>query len=177
MNNLHELIITEADLKVINKYTRHNVTADEVFTFQVVLADNEIDCDGEKFDVEALRKLSELFIGQTGSCASMRIYDAYVTFDSMRTTSTNEPHAMLVGKAYMMRCHENDDLIKEIEKGTKRTISISCAVRETNCSICNNIFYQCNHKKGENYNGIICCVKLEHPTDAYEFSIGEEILC
>lgn len=42
------------DLECINQYTRRPFTEQEVYTFSVVLCDNEIDRDFERFSVEAL---------------------------------------------------------------------------------------------------------------------------
>ena len=49
------------DLECINQYTRRPFTEQEVYTFSVVLCDNEIDRDFERFSVEALHTLSQLF--------------------------------------------------------------------------------------------------------------------
>ena len=45
------------DLELINKFTRKDMTADEVYVFPIVLCSNRIDRDNEKFDDEALEKL------------------------------------------------------------------------------------------------------------------------
>ena len=52
------------DLECINQYTRRPFTEQEVYTFSVVLCDNEIDRDFERFSVEALHTLSQLFLGK-----------------------------------------------------------------------------------------------------------------
>ena len=38
--------VTDEDLKLINQYTRRELTAEEVFVFETILCDNEIDRDG-----------------------------------------------------------------------------------------------------------------------------------
>ena len=52
--------VSENDLELINKLTRRKFAAEEVYTFSVVLCDNEIDRDYEKFTDEALLKLNIL---------------------------------------------------------------------------------------------------------------------
>ena len=42
------------ELAKINNYTRRSFTADEVYAFSVVLCDNEVDRDFERFDENAL---------------------------------------------------------------------------------------------------------------------------
>ena len=50
----------EDSLLKINRYTRREFKADEVYTFSVVLCDNEIDRDFERFTADALQKLALL---------------------------------------------------------------------------------------------------------------------
>ena len=52
------------DLECISQYTRRPFTEQEVYTFSVALCDNEIDRDFERFSVEALHTLSQLFLGK-----------------------------------------------------------------------------------------------------------------
>ena len=73
-------------LERINRYTRRPYKAEEVYTFSVVLCDNEVDRDYECFTRDALGKLAVLFEGKTGlldhehtsRCQSARIYAARV---------------------------------------------------------------------------------------------------
>ena len=52
--------ITETDLKEINKFTLTPLTADEVFTFKVVMGDNELDDRNfEPFNLNALKDLKK----------------------------------------------------------------------------------------------------------------------
>ena len=57
---------TPQELELINNYTVKPLKAEEVYTFGIVLCDNEIDRDFERFDIPALEKLAELFVGKTG---------------------------------------------------------------------------------------------------------------
>lgn len=172
------------DLECINQYTRRPFTEQEVYTFSVVLCDNEIDRDFERFSVEALHTLSQLFLGKTGifdhnmktSNQAARIYDTAMETMEEKMTSYGEPYTRLVAKAYLPRCEKNTDLIMEIESGMKKEVSVGCAVAERICSVCgaNQVFAPCNHKQGKRYekNGIkeVCHVVLNQPTDAYEWS-------
>ena len=42
---------TAEDLELIGRYTRRTLAAEEVYTFPVILCDNDIDRDGERFSV------------------------------------------------------------------------------------------------------------------------------
>ena len=50
----------------LNEFTRREHTEDEVYIFDLVLCDNDIDRDGECFSLSALETLQKLFIGKTG---------------------------------------------------------------------------------------------------------------
>lgn len=54
-------VLTAEDLEKINRYTRRAFQEEELYTFSVVLCDNEVDQDMERFTVPALERLGELF--------------------------------------------------------------------------------------------------------------------
>ena len=58
--------VSAEELRLINTYTRRNLSADEVYVFSVTLCDNDVDRDGERFTVESLFALEKLFVGKTG---------------------------------------------------------------------------------------------------------------
>ena len=170
----------EEDLALIHKWTRRELPAEELYVFRANLCDNGIDRDGERFTRPALESLATLFVGKTGlfdhSCKTgdqvMRIYAAEVVDDPARSVSSGEPHAALSAKVYLLRGDENEALIRAIDGGIKKEVSISCAVKRVVCSVCGGAFGRdgCSHKKGELYDGVPCHAVLEDPTDAYEFS-------
>ena len=170
----------EKELALINKYTRREFKADELYTFPVVLCDNEIDRDGERFSLNALEKLSALFVGKTGILnhdvkaqnQTARIYSCRVEKDGTTLASFGKPYARLIGMAYMPKTDKNADFITELESGIKKEVSVGCAVSKVTCSICGADLKNgcCEHKKGMTYGNKICCAVLDEPTDAYEWS-------
>ena len=169
-----------ADLEKINKFTRRELTEEEVYCFSVILCDNEIDRDNEKFSVSALKKLAELYIGKTGIWShdpkgenqTARIYDTEVVADESRKTADGEVYTYLKASAYMVRTASNADLIREIDGGIKKEVSVGCAVSKEVCSVCGRDIRkgECAHRKGRSYNGRKCFRILDEPTDAYEWS-------
>lgn len=170
----------EEDLALIHKWTRRAIPAEELYVFRASLCDNEIDRDGERFTRASLDKLAELFPGKTGlfdhsgktGDQVMRIYAAEVIEDPARKTKTGEAYAALCARVYLLRGGENDALIRAIDGGIKKEVSVSCAVRRVLCSVCGRPFGRegCSHQKGKTYDGALCHAVLEDPTDAYEFS-------
>ena len=57
--------VTKEELELINKHTRRELKADEVYTFPLVLCTNQVDRDFERFDDSALDELAVLCIGKT----------------------------------------------------------------------------------------------------------------
>jgi len=172
--------VTAEELREINKFAKLELKAEEVFTFSVLLCDNETDRDYERFTVEALETLKELFVGKTGISDHQwsakeqmaRIYRTEVVTDSLRSTSYGEQYTYLKAYAYMLRTERNADVIAEIEGGIKKEVSIGCSIASTTCSICGGEMgsAKCGHVRGREYDGEICCAILSDPTDAYEWS-------
>lgn len=172
--------LNDSELELINTFTVKPLCKDEVFTFNVVLCDNEIDRDIERFDIDALEKLAHLFVGKTGifdhsmksSDQTARIYDVQLVRDDSKLTSYGETYAYLKAKAYMPIIEKNLDLVKEISAGIKKEVSINCSVAKKICSICKKDARSsaCRHEKGFEYSNKVCHHILSDVTDAYEWS-------
>ncbi len=172
--------ISSEELALIGKFARKELKEEEIYTFSIILCDNEIDRDGEKFTVTALKTLAELFVGKTGifdhnmssKDQTARIYATEFLTDEAVKTSDGEPYSYVKAKAYMLRTEKNRDLIAEIDAGIKKETSVGCSVKKISCSICGKNIREdgCNHKKGKVYGGKLCCYLLEEPADAYEWS-------
>lgn len=167
-------------LDKINKFTRRPFTEDEIYTFSVILCDNDIDRDYERFSDTALETLAESFVGKTGifdhnpaaSNQNARIFDTEIVTDSTRRTKTGEPYKYLKASAYMVRTADNETLISEIDGGIKKEVSISCSAASRKCSICgcDKSVSGCAHVKGKMYNNKMGYTVLDDITDAYEWS-------
>ena len=166
------------ELEKIHRYTRGAVDGKDLYTFSVVLCDNDVDRDGERFSTAALHELAALFLGKTGiSDHSMRsadqmarIFDTEVEAVPGRVNCEGEPYARLRARAYLPRIAKNEPLIAEIEAGIKKEVSVGCAVARSVCSVCGKPQGECTHRKGQRYNGKLCHVVLDGPEDAYEWS-------
>lgn len=72
----------------------------------------------------------------------------------------------------MIRTDANRDLIREIDGGIKKEVSISCTAAAQTCSICGHDRRKspCTHQSGRTYAGQFCHTVLSDITDAYEWS-------
>ena len=172
--------VTEQELAAIAQYSRRPLTAEEVYTFPLVLCDNDLDRDNECFTDEALEKLAEFFCGKTGifdhdprgEKQTARIYRCRVEPEEGRLNYRGDPYKALKADAYMVRTAANADLILEIDGGIKKEVSVGCAVQKNICSICGADRREepCGHQPGKRYGGKLCCTLLAEPSDAYEWS-------
>ena len=172
--------VIQQDIEKIREYTRKDISADEIYTFPLILCDNEIDRDGEKFTADSLEKLAKLFKGKTGifdhnlssKDQTARIYETEVIRDPARKAADGEVYTYLSAKAYMLRSDKNKELIAEIDAGIKKETSVGCSVGEIRCSVCGRDMRkgECGHIKGKTYAGKKCFAMLCDPLDAYEWS-------
>lgn len=173
-------IPTAEDLALIGAYTRRELAPEEVYTFPVVLCDNEVDRDGERFSIPALEGLAKLFVGKTGIFdheakgrnQTARIYRCRVEKDEGKKTAAGEVYHALRADAYLLRSDATRELILEIDGGIKKEVSVGCAMGSAVCSICgaDRRKEPCRHRPGERYEGKLCHVILGDPADAYEWS-------
>lgn len=171
---------TEEELLLINSYTRRSFSESEVYVFSVVLCDNDIDRDYERFTVEALFELEKLFVGKTGifdhspkaKNQTARIFECHVEAVEGRKTLSGDDYFRLVARAYMPRTKSTEDMIMQIESGICKEVSVGCAASHSVCSVCGNDKSQspCGHKKGAAYGDKLCYYELGGITDAYEWS-------
>lgn len=148
--------------------------------FDIMLCDNDIDRDTEAFTDEALSQLQKMFIGKTGildhdtksSNQTARIFATEIVSDNTKTSKTGASYKYLKASAYMVRTESNSDLIKEIDGGIKKEVSISCAAGKHICSVCgaDRRKKSCLHTIGKEYGKKFCYVKLTDIKDVYEWS-------
>ena len=150
-------------LEKINRLTKKAVTAEEVYVFSVRLCDDQVDRDDERFSEACIRELAVLFVGKTGIMDHAWSAEKQVARIFDTEVLTQNGVTMLKGWAYMLRGEEMDGLIRQIEGGIKKEVSIGCAVRRKMCSIC-------GEEKGETYGTERCAAVLCEAADAYEFS-------
>lgn len=168
----------QEELAQINRFTKTELTAEQVYTFSVRLCDNEVDRDFERFGSGALERLGELFLGKSGifdhqwsaEGQTARIYRTEVVREPARVTMAGDEYCWLKGWAYLLRTEKNADLIMEIEGGIKKEVSVGCSMGQSVCSVCGAEYGCCQHVKGQMYGDRLCFTELREPVDAYEWS-------
>lgn len=159
-----------AQLQKINALAKGTLTAEQVYVFSVKLCDDQVDRDFERFDAAALPELAKLFVGKSGIVDHKwsaerqlaRIFDTEVVAENGVTG--------IKAWVYIRRGGAGDEWIADIEAGIKKEVSVGCAMGRSVCSVCGGEYGSCGHRKGEYYEGELCCAILREPVDAYEFS-------
>ncbi|MEW8956692.1 XkdF-like putative serine protease domain-containing protein [Clostridium sp.] len=181
--------ITDDDMSLINQHTRRELTSDEVYIYPIVLCDNEADRDYEYFTKKDLDILSNLFVGKTfiqdhswtSGNQHSRIFKTEVVKVPGKTVEgetklKGSPYYQLKAWAYTVK-KGHEDLIENIEAGILKEVSVGFSIKDLECDICGNSFYDganCSHWPGRSYkvNGkdIVCYLRMKEPKEAYEVS-------
>ena len=180
------LEISDKELALINKFTLEPLKAEDVFTFKLIMGDNELDDRNfEPFNLNALKDLKRLYIGKTvikdhnrmADNQIARVYDTELkTDENGKLTGAGEVYTQLIAKCYMIKTPSNADLIAEIKAGIKKEVSTSCQPKHAYCSICgaDNVKDYCSHFWGREYETVngkkICYFTLDGANEAYEVS-------
>ena len=170
--------LRDGEIDLINRFTRRKFAPDEVYAFSVVLCDNDIDRDYERFSDEALQSLQNMFCGVTGVCdhdpkcknQTARIFSCMTEKIIGKKTSDGKDYIRLCARAYMPKTDSTNDFITMLDSGIKKEVSVGCSVGKRTFSICGSINGRCDHIRGNKYDGRLCFFTLDDPTDAYEWS-------
>ena len=157
-------------LEAINALAKAELTAEQVYVFSLRLCDDQVDRDNERFDTEALAGLARLFIGKTGIIDHQWSAGNQVARIFETEVVREDRVSYIKAWAYIRRGGRAEELIADIEAGILKEVSVGCAMGMAVCSVCGSEYGTCGHRKGEHYDGQLCCAILREPMDAYEFS-------
>lgn len=161
---------TAAQLEAINAQAKARLSGEQVYVFSLRLCDDQVDRDHERFDDAALPGLARLFLGKTGILDHRWSADNQVARIFETQVVKEKGVSYIKAWAYIRRGGANEELIADIEAGIKKEVSVGCAMGRAVCSVCGSEYGTCGHRKGESYDGQVCCAVLQEPLDAYEFS-------
>ena len=161
---------TAVQLDAINAQAKAELKAEQVYVFSLRLCDDQVDRDYERFDTAALPVLAKLFIGKTGVVDHQWSSDKQVARIFAAEVVREDGISYIKAWAYIRRGGSGDEVIADIEAGIKKEVSVGCAMGRSVCSVCGGEYGSCGHRKGEYYDGQLCCAILQEPMDAYEFS-------
>lgn len=166
----------DSDMEAINRFALSPLSKEDVFCFEVVACDNEVDRDFERFGDEGLEKMARLMEGRTVIKDHMaradnqlaRIYECSVESPG-GTTSDGREYRQLVAKCYALA---GDPAVADIKAGIKKEVSVSFRPSSVLCSVCgtDRAVGRCKHEWGREYDGELCSFEFADVSDAYELS-------
>lgn len=165
------------DMQLINKYSIHPLSPDEVYVFKMKLGDNELDRDFERFSTSALEDLCRLYLGRVGFISdhlTARIFKTKLEHkDSV--TKLGDPYVELIAYAYIINRPEYAPIIHQIDDASiNPEISIGCSAKHCRCSICGKDTILCYHQLGDVYDDKLCVGELSGIIDVYEWAFVKE---
>ncbi len=161
---------TAAQLETINALAKTRLNGEQVYVFSLRLCDDQADRDFERFDSAALPELAKMFVGKTGVVDHQWSAEKQVARIFETQVARENGVSYIKAWAYIRRGGSNEEIIADIEAGIKKEVSVGCAMGRAVCSVCGSEYGTCGHRKGESYDGQVCCAVLQEPVDAYEFS-------
>lgn len=156
--NSFEETISKEDLEKINKFTVKPVTEKQISIFTALLIDDKITRNHTQYNKDFQNMLLSLphgegnFVGapilfgdkedhqHAASAQVGRIFDAWQVLDESKNYG-------VMAKIYVIN-EKNDELIKKVNTGILKELSISTKVEIPLCSICSQDYKQCDHQKG-----------------------------
>lgn len=123
--------LTKKELKIINQYSRHPLTQEDISCFSVKLADNEINKDNEQFTVSSLYQMVDMLIGKTifiNDCKCARIFDCRVNHPKGKNTKDGQKYYQLIAKAFVVK--SNNKTANNIDLSNIYEADIACSCRD-----------------------------------------------
>lgn len=151
---------------LLKRYLKDYEIGGRTFVFDIILCDNDINKDNEKFSIKALFQMEKLFIGKTGFCGFDyqgknilgRIFNCKVECDFDRSTTDGEPYCYLKATAFIkIDTPAKDDIASAIRKGYYKEVNVGCSVIDSHM-IAGNVKV------------------IDKVSDAYEWTLLENII-
>ena len=161
--------------KIPNKPKNNWLETKYMYTFDIVLCDNDIDSDGERFTSDSLFQMAQMFPGKRGYLSDSPNKNSVATImcctvvkQLSKKNQLGLPLLQLKARAFIDR-KGNEAIIDDIESGRIKYVSVGVAVGHVACSICHSA--HCDHVLGTSYNGKLCYKNLDDISEVYEFGI------
>lgn len=153
----------DAQLEKINKFTRKEVTADEVVAFETLSCNNLVDRDEDQFSTKCIKDFSELeqpysSVGKSYMLDHSHSVQSAVgrIFDVGKKKVSGAD--FLTNQVYIPNTESNQKLIEDIDFGVNWAVSVGVVLGKATCTVCDAGFsswgYWCvnGHDKGAWYD-------------------------
>ncbi len=137
--------ITSVQKEMIKRFLPHEhndyINWKDYYVFKIILCNNDVDKDHDKFSIQALYQIRDMAIGKNGILDTMpnnksniaRIFDCSVEYDKGKTTIDGEP--LLYVQAYAFLDKRISDgcgaIAQKIKEGFYNEVSVGCSIYES----------------------------------------------
>ena len=116
---------------------------EDYYVFKIILCNNDVDKDQDRFSIPALYQIRDMAIGKNGILDTMpskenksiiaRIFDCSVEYDKGKTTIDGEPLLYVQAYAFLDKCisHGCGAIAQKIKDGFYNEVSIGCSIYES----------------------------------------------
>lgn len=161
----------DALIDEVNRYALRPLTRDEFVVFTLDLCHNGVDRHFSRFPDEELARINELVPGRPlmerhdlrGSLPRGTFFRSQLHHEDGRISVRPD--------VYVLRTHENEDFIRNIEGGVYRETSIGFSFRTPECSVCGRDIRTCGHVPGRPYDGAACHYIMRDVLEVIEGSV------
>ena len=157
-----------SDLEVIRQHALREVSAEELFTGRMALANDQVDRSGERFPKSYLERFADTLPGKpvlTGHDQTKVPVGKFYSADVVPRAdgSGND----LIARYYL---RADNPLAKDIELGIASGVSIGARADKRLCGICQKDYDRggCSHDVGKDYEGKTCFLEWGGDTSKVE---------
>lgn len=163
--------IDDVLLRDVNRFALRTLARDEFESFSLDLCHNQVDRHFSRFPDEELEKINVMVPGRPlmerhdlrGSLPRGTFFRSEVHHDG--------EHISVRPDVYVLRTHENEDFILNIEGGVYRETSIGFAFQTPECSVCTKDLRTCDHVPGRTYGDDACHFIMRGVLEVIEGSV------
>ena len=135
--------ITSVQKEMIKRFLPRDERNDYInwkdyYVFKIILCNNDVDKDHDKFSIQTLYQIRDMAIGKNGILDTMpnkenniaRIFDCSVEYDKGKTTIDGEPLLYVQAYAFLDKCISDGcgAIAQKIKEGFYNEVSVGCSI-------------------------------------------------
>lgn len=166
-----EEAVDKKNVALINKFAQTELTIDDVYIRSMYLCNDVVDSYFSRFPEESLKKISKLVVGQ--SVLKGHDYNKLpiARFFKGKVVEKDGISWVRAWFYWLKNTDGAEDLVKNIDGGVYREVSIGFSCSEYICSICEKDIRRCEHIPGEKYKKQDCFYNMTKVEEVLEGSL------
>lgn len=164
--------IDDAMLEQINQYALKPLTTNDVYVRSMYIVNDQVDSYDSKFTHESLIQIAGMLPGESVLKGhDVRTLPVARFFKSTVTQKPGSDALWVRAWFYWVKgTAEADDLLRNIDGGVYREVSLCWLYNKSTCSICGADIWQCSHNPGDYYENELCYYEMSEIKEVLEGS-------